>query len=94
MPDSGNEVTEEPLDVVRADRDAVSFDFRDELFRVKTVLRRVVKERPVRPAIEGLASDLLEEEPPAGSEHAGDLRDRTFPLGHVMNNSEVEYRVE
>lgn len=65
-----------------------------ELLATEAILSRMVGEGPRRPRIENPASQLMEEEPPSGPQHTPDLRDRALPVRNVMDDPEVEDRVE
>src|SRR5687768_11922078 len=87
------EVSEEALHVISIDLYVLLFQFRNKALYTEPILFWMFKKRPIGPAVERVRCYLFEEEPPSSFEHSGDFRDRAPPVGHVVNDPEVEHRV-
>ncbi len=60
----------------------------------EAVLGGMLHEEAVGPLVERVTGDLLEVEAPARLEHAADLGHGGLPVGHVVDDREVEHGVE
>src|SRR5713101_4356995 len=91
---TNNEVAKESLDEISFNDDALPLKLGNELFPSKPVLRWVLEKGPVKPTIERVARDLFKEEAASRPQDATYLGYCALPFGYVMDDSEVEHRIE